>query len=89
LFTELTKKFNDYATKNNLNISLELTTFSQSNSTVKGGRETVQSLLENKSIKNDILYYGLTHLPEIEEHLVNLKPHYLFRHNKDVFFRII
>jgi len=55
---------------------LELTTFSQSNSTVEGGRVTIQSLLSNKSTKYDIFYYGLSHLPEIGEHLMNLRPHF-------------
>ncbi|ORX84269.1 hypothetical protein BCR32DRAFT_266405, partial [Anaeromyces robustus] len=75
LYTQLTKDFNDYSIKNNLNITLELTVFSQTNSTVltNGDRVTIQTLLANKSKRYDIYLYILTHIPEYGEHLMDLK----------------
>ncbi|ORX84268.1 periplasmic binding protein-like II, partial [Anaeromyces robustus] len=75
LHSQLTNDFNEYSIKNNLNITLELTMFTNANSTVlaNGDRVTIQSLLSNRSKKYDIYLYILTHAPEYAEHLMDLK----------------
>jgi len=73
-FSMLIDDFNEYSKKNNLDITLELTIFSSSNSTVlkSGDSVTIQSLLANKSTKYDIYLYFYTDTPKISEHLLDL-----------------
>jgi len=73
-FSMLVDDFNEYSKKNNLDITLELTIFSSSNSTVlkNGDSVTLQSLLANKSTKYDIYLFFFSDTASINEHLLDL-----------------
>jgi len=66
--------FNEYARKNNIDITLKITVFTSANSTVytDGGKITIESLLENKSDKYDIYFYFYSNVHGYGEHLLDL-----------------
>jgi len=72
---EYVGNFNEYAEKNNVDIKLNLISFTSANSTVgtDNGKVTIQSLLEGHSKKYDIYFYSLNDIHKFHNELLDLK----------------
>ncbi|OUM63780.1 hypothetical protein PIROE2DRAFT_9645 [Piromyces sp. E2] len=77
LYNDFARDFNKYAEEHNLDITFKVTCFSNNNSTVHstGDSITIHSLLEKKTKKYDIFFYTVTHVPDFDNHLMDLKGH--------------
>ena len=75
IFTPFVDDFNDYAIKNNLNITLELYIFSNKNSAVSYSdyESMLEYLFKKKSIKYDIIFYDSIYISKLGKYFLNLK----------------
>jgi len=67
-------EFNTFSKNNNLNITINLNLISglNSTSTVNGYEETLESLLNRKSDKYDLIFYDNIYTPRIEPYFLDL-----------------
>ncbi|ORX80889.1 hypothetical protein BCR32DRAFT_280131 [Anaeromyces robustus] len=74
-FVELTNKFNDYAKENNLDIDLKMVLFTDQNTTAQKDNffSSMDTLLNKKSQKYDLVVYDPLYIVEYEKHLLDLK----------------
>ncbi|ORX79299.1 periplasmic binding protein-like II [Anaeromyces robustus] len=74
IFKPIITEFNEYAEKNNLNITVKLNLFSNINSvlSLEDYGSMLESLLEKKSEKYDILFYNNMFIPRIGKYLSDL-----------------
>ncbi|ORX86781.1 hypothetical protein BCR32DRAFT_275137 [Anaeromyces robustus] len=75
IYTPFVDDFNEYATKNNLNITVKLNIFSNLNSTVSVNDygSMLESLLKKKSEKYDVFFYNNMFVPYLGNHFLNLE----------------
>ncbi|ORX81333.1 periplasmic binding protein-like II, partial [Anaeromyces robustus] len=75
IYSYLVNEFNDYSKKNNIDITLKLTLFTPSNSTIEtiDFFSLVDSYLLKKSTRYDIYFYENIYTTKFEPHFINLK----------------
>ncbi|ORY81696.1 hypothetical protein LY90DRAFT_500086 [Neocallimastix californiae] len=74
LYSPMISEFNTFSKNNNLNITINLNLISglNSTSTVNGYEETLESLLNRKSDKYDLIFYDNIYTPRIEPYFLDL-----------------
>jgi len=74
LYNDIVNEFNLYSKKNNLDISLNLTLFSDENTTyeISDFASTIEYLLKKKSQKYDIYIYDVLYTRKYSKYLIDL-----------------
>jgi len=91
VYKKLIDNFNEYSTKNDLNIHIELNILTPNNSTteVTGYGSTIEALLNRKSEKHDLFFYDNIYSAKFGNHFLNLDDFLPKEHVDDYNYDII
>jgi len=75
IFQSIKQNFNDYAIKNNLNITLNINLFSSKNSTqnINNFHSSIETLIDKKSDKYDLFTFDPIYIRNLYPYFIDLK----------------